>query len=74
MPPQGRTVRVSRWIHSPRIVVRVEVDALIPDEDPSEPCLTPETVRWLDEVQRLADAGDIAALERLGEVYLRKSA
>lgn len=46
----------------------------MPDEDPSEPCLEPETVRWLDELQRLADAGDTEALAKVGDVYVRRSA
>ena len=73
----GKRLRVKKWIHGTRCVVQVEVDAVIPDADPSEPCLEPETVRWLDELQRLADAGDVDGITSRapgGSVYLRKSA
>jgi hypothetical protein len=55
-------------------VVRVRVDAVIPDADPSEPCFEPPAVKWMDELQRLADDGDVAALEKVGEVFVRRSA
>ena len=32
---------------------RVQVQAVIPEGHPSEPCLEPETLRWLDEVRQL---------------------
>jgi hypothetical protein len=55
-------------------VVKVEVDAVVPDADGSEPCLEPSTLKWLDELQRKADAGDLDALSKVGEVYVRRSA
>ena len=70
----GKRIKVSKWIHGRGCAVRVQADAVIPDADPSEPCLEPATLKWLDEVQRLADSGDVDALAKLGEVYVRKSA
>jgi len=70
----GRRVRVTKWIHGRLCVVRVEADAVIPDADPSEPCLEPATLRWLDELQKLADAGNVEALEKVGEVFVQRSA
>jgi len=70
----GKQVRIPRWIHGRVCVVRVMVDAVIPDADPSEPCLEPATLKWLDELQALADAGDIEALEKIGDVYVRRTA
>jgi hypothetical protein len=70
----GRRVRIPRWIHAGPCVVRVEVEAVIPDDDPSEPCLEPATVRWLDELQKLAEAGDVDELTRHGDVYVRRTA
>lgn len=70
----GKRVRVPKWIHGRVCVVRVEAEAVIPDGDPSEPCLEPATLRWLDELQHLADAGDIEALAKVGEVFVRRSA
>jgi hypothetical protein len=70
----GKRVRLPKWIHGRLCVVRVEVEAIIPDADPSEPCLEPATLRWLDELQRLADMGNIEALEAAGEVFVRRTA
>ena len=72
----GKRIKVTKWIHGSRCVVRVEVEAVVPDADPSEPCLEPETVRLLDELQRLADAGDAEKLARssgVATVYERRS-
>ncbi len=69
----GKHVRLTRWIHADACVVRVDVDAVIPDADPSEPCIEPATVNWLKEVRERAEAGDIAWLERVGTVYVRQS-
>jgi hypothetical protein len=44
--------------------VRVEAEAVIPEGDSSEPCLEPSTLRWLDELQKLADEGDWLRLAR----------
>jgi hypothetical protein len=54
--------------------VRVEVDAVIPDDDPSEPCFEPATVEFLREVHDRAQAGDIDWLRRIGDVYVRMTA
>ena len=71
---KGRKIRIERWIHSTTCAVRVEVDAVIPDADPSEPCLEPPTLRFLDDLQTKADQGQIAELEKFGDVYVRRSA
>lgn len=75
---KGKRTTVTHWIegHSGGIhfVARVEVDAVIPDADPSEPCLEPATLRRLDELRRLARAGDVAALAESADVYFRRTA
>ena len=71
---KGTRVRLIRWVHAARCVVRVEVDAIVPDGDPSEPSLEPATFRWLDELQRWADAGEFDRLAAVGDVYVRRSA
>ncbi len=71
---QGKKVRIERWIHASRCVVRVEVDAIIPDADPSEPCLEPETIRYLDELQEKANRGLVEELAKVGDLYVRRSA
>ena len=70
----GKRVKVPQWIHGTQCVVRVEVEAVIPDADPSEPCFEPPAVKWMDDLQRLADAGDAEALSKFGEVFVRRSA
>ena len=70
----GKRVRVSKWIHGSRCVVRVDAEAVIPDADPSEPCLEPATLKWLDELQAMADAGNVDALAKVGDLYVRRSA
>ncbi len=70
----GKRVRIFRWIHATPCVVRVEVEAIVPDSDPSEPCLEPETVRRLDELRAMAEAGKIEELAKIGDVYIRRSA
>jgi hypothetical protein len=74
MALQGKRTKIEQWIHSASCVVRVEVDAIIPDADPSEPCLEPSTIRYLDELQRKADRGLISELAQAGVVYVRQSA
>jgi hypothetical protein len=45
--------------------VEVEVEVLYPADDPSEPCLEPDTVRWLDEIARKAAEGDVEFLQTI---------
>jgi hypothetical protein len=74
MSLRGQRVKIPRWVHAGPCVVYLEVDAVIPEADPSEPCLEPATVRLLDQIQGLAEAGEIAQLQRYGTVYIRQSA
>lgn len=74
MTEQSKRIRIPQWIHAGPCVVRVEVEALVLPDCPDEPSLTPQTVRWLEELQRLADAGSVEELERHGDVYVRKTA
>ena len=71
MESTDQRVRRYRWIHGAAAVVRVEVDAVIPAEDPSEACFEPATLKFLDLVREKADAGDVAWLRTVGEVYAR---
>ncbi|MGA2583937.1 MAG: hypothetical protein ABSG31_11715 [Tepidisphaeraceae bacterium] len=74
MALQGRRIKIERWIHASACVVRVQVDAIIPDADPSEPCLEPQTIQFLDDLQNKADRGLINELASVGDVYVRRSA
>ena len=50
-----RREKRKRWVRRGKYAVEVEVDVVCPAGDPSEPCLEPATVRWLDEVARRAE-------------------
>ncbi|MFO7899149.1 MAG: hypothetical protein R6V58_08825 [Planctomycetota bacterium] len=67
---KGKRVKRLRWVHTEECVVAVEVDAVIPEDDPSEPCYEPETVEFLREVERHAQAGDVDWLRERGRVYV----
>ncbi len=66
--PGERIPRV-RWIHTDRYVVAVEVEMVVPTEDPSEPCYEAETVQLLREVEDRARRGDVEWLSQHGKVY-----
>jgi hypothetical protein len=68
-PLVGRRERRKRWVQRGQYAVEVEVDVLCPVDDPSEPCLEPETVRFLDEVARKAAEGDLEYLHKVGRVF-----
>jgi hypothetical protein len=59
--PGRRTTR-TRLVQSEKYVVAVETEVVIPDEDPSEPCLEPEVVEFLKQVKLHADQGDFDSL------------
>jgi hypothetical protein len=58
-----------RWVQRGEYVVEVEVEVVYPADLPSEACLEPATVRWLGEVARKAEEGDIEFLRRAGRVF-----
>lgn len=64
-----RREKRKRWVQRGRYAVEVEIEIVYPDDDPSEPCLEPATVRWLDEVARKAQEGDIGYLQKVGRVF-----
>jgi hypothetical protein len=65
----GRRVTRKRLIQTDRLIVAVEVEMVIPESDPSEPCLESETVALLWQVHHHAVEGDIAWLTTKGKVY-----
>jgi hypothetical protein len=65
----GQRVKRQRLIQSEKYVVAVEVEMVIPLDDPSEPCYEAETVNLLREVKQRADRGDLAWLQQHGKVY-----
>lgn len=65
----GRRVHRTRLVQTAKYVVAVEVDLVIPDEDPSEPCLEPAAVNLLKQVREHAERGDLDWLRLRGKVY-----
>jgi len=64
-----RREKRKRWIQRGQYAVEVEVEVIYPADCASEACLEPATVRWLDEVARRAEAGDIEFLRTVGRVF-----
>jgi hypothetical protein len=62
-------VKRTRLIQTDRYVVAVEVELVVPPDDPSEPCYEAETVHHLRQVRERAEAGDVGWLTRHGRVY-----
>lgn len=66
----GERVKRTRLVQTERYVVAVEVEAVIPVDDPSEPSYEAETVQFLRQVREHAERGDEAWLRRHGKVYV----
>jgi hypothetical protein len=66
--PGERIIR-TRLIQTDRYVVAVDVEMVIPADDPSEPCYEAETVRFLQEVKDRAERDELNWLKQHGKVY-----
>lgn len=67
---QGQRLTRTRLVQTERYVVAVDVEMVIPADDPSEPCYESETIRWLQEVHERAERGDLEWLSKNGKVYV----
>ena len=65
----GERIKRTRLIQSENYVIAVEVEMVVPVDDPSEPCYESETVQLLQEVKEHAERGDVAWLTKKGKVY-----
>ena len=65
----GERIKRTRLIQTEKYVVALEVEMVIPVDDPSEPCYEAETVQLLREVRERAERGDLAWLTQKGKVY-----
>lgn len=65
----GERIKRTRLIQTERYVVAVEVEMVIPADDPSEPCYEAETVQLVREIKERAERGDVAWLMQKGKVY-----
>lgn len=66
---EGKRLKRTRLIRTDDLVVAVEVEVVVPDANPSEPCYESETVQFLREVEAHAQRGDINWLTQRGKVY-----
>lgn len=65
----GERIKSKRFVQRGPYVVAVDIEMVIPVDDPSEPCLESETVELLKEIALRAEQGDVEWLKRHGEVY-----
>ena len=65
----GERIKRTRLIQTDKFVVAVDVEMVIPIDDPSEPCYESETVQFLRDVKDRAEQGDVAWLSEKGKVY-----
>src|SRR5690348_15496517 len=65
--------RFTQWVRGGGYAVAVEVEGIVPPEDPSVRCLNPGTVRYLEKLTERAAAGDLEELRKAGTVYVKMS-
>ena len=65
----GERIKRTRLIQTDKYVVAVDVEMVIPVDDPSEPCYESETVQFLHDVKVYAERGDVVWLSKHGKVY-----
>jgi hypothetical protein len=65
----GQRITRTRLIQTEKYVVAVDVEMVVPTDDPSEPCYESETVQLLREIKEHAERGDVDWLAQRGKVY-----
>ena len=65
----GQRIKRIRLIQTEKYVVAVEVEMVIPLDDPSEPCYESDTIQLLRDIKEHAERGDLAWLTQKGKVY-----
>lgn len=65
----GPRVKRTRLVQTDKYVVAVEVEMVIPVDDPNEPCYESETVQLLKEIKEHAEQGDVVWLTQKDKVY-----
>ena len=65
----GDRIKRTRLVQAAKYVVAVEVEMVVPADDPSEPCYEAETIQLLRDIKEHADRGDLAWLSKKGKVY-----
>ena len=65
----GDRIKRTRFVQTEKYVVAVEVEMVIPEDDPSEPCYESETVELLREIKERPERDDVKWLAKKGKVY-----
>jgi hypothetical protein len=65
----GERIKRTRLIQTDKYVVAVDVEMVIPADDPGEPCYAAETVKFLREVKERAERDELSWLQQHGKVY-----
>jgi hypothetical protein len=65
----GQRIKRTRLIQTDKYVVAVEVEMVVPVDDPSEPCYESDTIQFLREIREHAERGDVTWLTEKGKVY-----
>jgi hypothetical protein len=65
----GERIKRTRLVQTDKYVVAVEVEMVVPLDDPTEPCLESEMVAYLREVKEHAELDDLQWLAQHGKVY-----
>lgn len=65
----GERIKRTRLIQTEQFVIAVEVEMVIPRDDPSEPCYESETIDLLREIKEHAEQQDLTWLKARGKVY-----
>lgn len=65
----GKRIKRTRLIQGDKYVVAVDVELVVPEDDPSEPCYEAETVELLKDIQQHVESGDLPWLKQHGKVY-----
>jgi len=69
MPFPAQRLKRTRLIQTDKYVVAVDVEMVVPMDDPSEPCYEPATIEFLREVKERAERGDVSWLSQHGKLY-----
>jgi hypothetical protein len=56
-------------VQTAEYVVAVEVEMVVPNDDPSEPCYEAETIQLLREISERANRGELDWIKAHGKVY-----
>lgn len=72
--PPVRRERMTRYIKGDGFVVAVDVSVIYAPEEPDDPLLEADTLRFLDEVTERVEKRDMGWLRRVGAVYVRSLA